>query len=101
MPRGASSEISILGACLCSELFGDLVDSVLDGCDGAGLFIGNLDSEYFLKFHEELDSVERICTEVVGEVGGLRHFGRLYAELVDDDALYLTYDLTYIKVNGS
>jgi hypothetical protein len=69
-----------------------LGDSVGDSSDIAGLLIGNLDSENALEFHKELDGVERIGTQIVGEIGGLGHFGLFDTQFVNDDVFDLLYD---------
>src|ERR1700730_1367245 len=65
----------------------DLRDGVADGLDLLGFFVRDVDGELGLERHDELDLVERIRAEVVGD----RRFGRdfvfLDAELFDDDLL--------------
>ena len=74
---------------LLAELLSHFFDGGADGVDSAGFLIGNLDAEDLLEFHQELDGVQGVGTQVVGEAGGLGDLGFLNAELVDDDVLDL------------
>lgn len=38
--------------------------------DGVGVLVGDLDAELLLDGHDDLNGVETVQTEVVGEVGG-------------------------------
>jgi hypothetical protein len=38
------------------------------GVDGVGVLVGNLNAEFLLNGHDDLNGVKRIKTEVVGEV---------------------------------
>lgn len=38
--------------------------------DGVGILVGDLDAELLLDGHDDLDGVEAVEAEVVGEVGG-------------------------------
>lgn len=40
------------------------------GVDGVGILVGDLDAELLLDGHDDLDGVERVEAEVVGEVSG-------------------------------
>lgn len=40
------------------------------GVDGVGLLVGNLDAEFLLDGHDDLDGVKAVQAEVVGEVSG-------------------------------
>ena len=77
---------------LLAELLRYFRDGVADRGDTAGFLIRNLDAEDLLEFHQELDGVQGVGTQVVGEAGGLGDLGFLNAELVDDDVLDLLYD---------
>jgi hypothetical protein len=38
--------------------------------DGVGVLVGDLNAEFLLDGHDDLDGVKRVETEVVGEVSG-------------------------------
>ena len=38
--------------------------------DGVGLLVGNLDAEFLLDSHDDLNGVQAVQAEVVGEVSG-------------------------------
>jgi hypothetical protein len=40
------------------------------GVDAVGVLVGNLDAKLLLNGHDDLDGVEAVEAEVVGEVGG-------------------------------
>src|SRR5579862_3688627 len=73
-----------------SALWGSLVDlghRVADRLDFFRFFIGNVDVEFGLERHDQLDQVERIGTQIVGDRRLRRHFRLVDAELLDDDLL--------------
>ena len=47
------------------------------GVDAVGVLVGDLDAELLLDGHDDLDGVEAVETEVVGEVGGGLDVGRV------------------------
>mgnify|MGYP007073585307 CR=1 FL=1 len=78
------------------KLFGvifNVANDVADGLKLLSLFIRNVDAEFFLKRHDELDGVERVGTEVFDELGlGGDLFG-VHAELFNDDVFDLVLDV--------
>ena len=55
----------------------DVGDGLLDGVDAIGVLVGDLDAEFLLDGHDDLDGVEAVETEVIGEVGGGLDVGRV------------------------
>lgn len=55
----------------------DVLDSLVDRVDGVSVLVGDLDAELLLDGHDDLDGVEAVETEVVGEVGGGLDVGRV------------------------
>jgi hypothetical protein len=47
------------------------------GVDAIGVLVGDLDAEFLLDGHDDLDGVEAVETEVIGEVGGGLDVGRV------------------------
>lgn len=43
---------------------------LLTRVDGVGVLVGNLNAELLLDSHDDLNGVERVETEIVGEVRG-------------------------------
>mmetsp|Transcript_20355 Transcript_20355/g.48396 ORF Transcript_20355/g.48396 Transcript_20355/m.48396 type:complete len:201 (+) Transcript_20355:95-697(+) len=72
---------------------GDEVDGVLDGSDRCGFLLGDFRVELFLDGHDELNSVQRVGTQVIDEGCGRDDLVGLDAELFDDDALDLLLEL--------
>lgn len=48
----------------------DVLNSLVNGVDGVGVLVGDLNAEFLLDGHDDLDGVKRVETEVVGEVSG-------------------------------
>lgn len=46
---------------------GDVLNRLTDRLDSIRLLVGNLDRELLLDGHDDLDGVERVETEVLGE----------------------------------
>ena len=67
----------------------DVVDSVLDGLDLLGVFIGDVEVERFLKRHHQLDDVERVRAQVVHKRGALVDLALVDPKLFHNDLLYL------------
>merc|ERR1719231_374111 len=69
------------------ELGLDRGDAVGRGGHGLGLLVGDLDVEGLLDRHDQLDGVERVRAEVLGERGTRDDGVELNAKLLRDDAL--------------
>src|SRR5262245_17520887 len=70
----------------------DVVDRFLHARDLLGILVGNLDAEFLLERHDELDRVERVGAQVVDERRVRRHFFFVDPELLHDDALHFVGD---------
>src|SRR5215468_1166590 len=70
------------------ELLPEVGDDVAEGLELLGVVLGDLDSELLLHRHHELDEVERIGPEVVGE-------RRLRVDVVPAHAELLDHDLRH------
>lgn len=84
--RSASTELL-----LRSFLF-DVFYDIADGLKFFGVFVRDFDREFFFESHDELDDVERISAQIFDKRRGGRNLFRIYAELLDDDFLYLLFD---------
>ena len=71
----------------------DVANDIADGLKLLSFFIGNVDAEFFLKRHDELDGVERVGTEVFDELGFWSDLFRVHAELLNDDVFDLILDV--------
>ena len=71
----------------------DVADSITYSRDLLGLIVGNSDLELLFKFHDELYSVERVSTEVVGEACFVRYFSFINAQFVTDDFFYFCFNI--------
>ena len=49
----------------------DVTNDVANGLELLSFLIGNVDAEFFLKRHDELDGVEGVGTEVFDEFGSM------------------------------
>lgn len=73
----------------------DVVDGMLDRGDFLGLFIRNLGLEFFLKGHDQLDSIQGVSSQIVYERCVVIDFVRLDTELFSDDRSDLVFDTTH------
>jgi len=71
----------------------DVANDIADGLKLLSFFIGNVDAEFFLKRHDELDGVEGVSTEVLDELGFLGDLFGIHAELLNDDVFNLILDV--------
>lgn len=80
---GGLGDIRLVGVGLVQDVLNSLLDwgvvSMLfwssrggearyTGVDGVGILVGDLNAEFLLNGHDDLNGVERVETEVVGEV---------------------------------
>lgn len=70
----------------------DVIDRGADGRDLLCVFIGDRDSELIFELHDELDSVERVSSEVVDEGGVSRDLVGRRAQLIADNLDDLFFD---------
>ena len=68
-----STVVTSDGFLLVDVLF-DVSDSVTYGRNLLRLVIGDSDAKFLLELHDELYSVERVSTEVIGEASFVLHF---------------------------
>src|SRR5438128_2683680 len=66
----------------------DIADRVLDGRDLFGGVVRDLDPEFFLESHHELNDVEAVGAQIVDEAGVLGDLVRFDAEVFDDDLFH-------------
>ncbi len=64
----------------------DVVDGVTDGLDGFCLLVGDGDSEFFFKLHDELYGVKAVSAEVFGEFCGFGNFVFVNTKFVYDNS---------------
>src|SRR6185437_5159602 len=65
----------------------NVIDGVLHGADLFGVLIGNLDIECLFESHDQLDCVERVCSEVIHEGGIGGNFALVHSKLLNNDLL--------------
>src|SRR6185312_15243359 len=66
----------------------DVIDSVFDGGDLFGVFVGNVDVEGFLEGHHEFHDIERVRAEIIDEGGGIVHLAFVHPQLLNNDLLH-------------
>ncbi len=74
----------------------DIVDRILDGRDLLGGVVGNLDPEFLLEGHDQLDDVEAVRAEIVDEARFLGDLVGLDAQMLDDDLLNAVGSLAHM-----
>src|SRR5687768_15727702 len=65
----------------------DVVHRLAHVADLLGLLVRDLDAELLLEGHHELDDVQRVCSQVIGEAGLQRDLVLVDAQLLNDNAL--------------
>lgn len=63
----------------------DVLDSVAYGSDLLSILVRNLNVESLLELHDQLNGIERVCAQVVGEACFGYYLRLLDTQLVDDD----------------
>src|SRR5207244_6113507 len=61
---------------------GDVVDGLADGLDLLCVLVRDLDPELILELHDQLDEIERVGVEILGEGRLLRDLALVDAELL-------------------
>src|SRR5437016_14375293 len=71
----------------------NIVIGVAHALDLLSVFVGNLDAEFFLEPHHQLDRVKRVGPEVVNEPGIRSYFVLVHTQLVNDNLFYFLLNL--------
>lgn len=71
------------------------------GVNGIGVLVGDLDAELLLDGHDDLDGIEAVKTEVVGEVSGGLDLGLGSVWFVGSFGLICTYVLAVVDLDAS
>jgi hypothetical protein len=71
----------------------NISNDVTNGLKLLSLLVRNVDAEFFLKRHDELDGVEGVGTEVFDELGLWSDLFGVHAELFNDDVFDLVLDV--------
>jgi hypothetical protein len=66
----------------------DEVDRVSHAHDARGFIVGNLDTEFLLELHYQLDQVERIGVQILNELRFAGYLLLLNPQLLGDNPLY-------------
>src|SRR6202022_3479438 len=72
----------------CLRVFADVVDGIRHGANLLRIFIGDFDIEGLFEGHHELDSIERIGTQVVYERSAGRDLALVHAQLLDNNLFH-------------
>src|SRR5678815_691641 len=93
VPRGPQRHA--MNAAVLTCLGGDVIDRVLHGLDLLGFLVRNIQTEFVFERHDELDGVERVRLQILGESGAVGDLVRIHGQLLFDDLLYLGFDLRH------
>ena len=85
---GANHTISINLFCVLL----DVSDSVANGTDLLCLIVGNGDTKLLLKLHDQLNGIQLICTQIIGEAGLCLHFCFVNTQFVYNNCLYFAFN---------
>lgn len=80
----------------------DVLNGLVDGVDGVGVLVGDLNAEFLLNGHDDLNGVEAVEAEVVGEVSGGLDVGSI-VDLVEtlEQANDAALDLLLLQATAS
>ena len=78
-----------------------MVHSVANGLDLLSLVVLDLDVKLLLKLHDQLHGVERVSTQVQGEIGLILYLRGIDIKLVNADVLYLLCDFVTCHIGMS
>jgi len=75
----------------------DVVNRELNGRNLFSFFVWNFGAEGFFEGHDELDGVERVCTQIIDKRRFVLDVGFRNAQLVSNDFSYAGFDITHGK----
>src|SRR5512135_1841661 len=78
-----------------------VLHGVADGAQFLRLFVGDVDVEFLLERHYQLDGVETVRAEVLHEARFGLELVALDPELLDDDVLHLFLELLHVHCHGA
>src|SRR5690606_18053655 len=73
---------------VCSGVFLDEIDRILDGDDLLRRVVGNLATEFLFKGHHQFHRVQAVGAQIVDETRGLGNLCIIDAQMLDDDLLH-------------
>src|SRR5687768_15374870 len=73
----------------------DVIDGLADSLNLLGFLIGNGGFELVFEFHDQLDGVETVGIQIVGEAGFARDLGFIDAHLLGNDVDDFGFDLGF------
>src|SRR5436305_567218 len=74
-------------------MLGDVGDRVADGADLLSRIVGDLDAEFFLERHHQLDDVEAVRAQIIDEARRRRNVAGIDTEVIDDERSHAGGDL--------
>jgi hypothetical protein len=78
--------------------FFDELDRVTEGLDVLGCVIGDLDAELFFESHDQLDSVEAVCAQVVDKRSVFNYFVFFNTKVLNNDLFNAVCDVAHTLV---
>jgi len=84
--------LKFLGSGLLALLLLDVLHDIADLLELLSILVRNLDSEFFLESHDELDGIEGVGSEILNEGGIDGDLFSGHAELLDDDVADFFFD---------
>ena len=80
----------------------DVSDSVTYSSDLLCLVVGNRNTKLLLELHNQLNGIQRICTQIICEAGLSLYFCLINTEFINDNCLYFAFiieNLTFTCTN--
>ncbi|OLB68405.1 MAG: hypothetical protein AUI09_00525 [Gemmatimonadetes bacterium 13_2_20CM_2_66_5] len=71
-----------------------------DGAELLRLFVRDVDVEFLLERHDQLDGIEAVGAEIFHETRVVRELIAFDTELLDDDVFDLLFELLHVHCHG-
>jgi hypothetical protein len=78
--------------------FFDELDRVAEGLDVLGCVIGDLDAELFFEGHNQLDSVEAVCAQIIDKGRVFHDFIFFHTKVLNNDLFNAVCDVAHTLV---
>src|SRR5690242_9158678 len=85
---------------LLPHLVVEVLHRIADRAELLRLFVGDVDVEFLLERHDQLDGVEAVGAQILHEARVRGELVALHAELLDDDVLDLLLELLHVHCHG-
>ncbi len=72
---------------LCNVIYG-----ITNGSDFFCIFVGDIDAKLIFEFHDQLNSIQGISAQIVGEASFVSNFTFFYTKFFNYDGFYFRFN---------